>query len=132
MPRPKAKQPKKCPITLQQRLKRWIGKPVAITANDLSLEPGQLTDVLKNGFIIVQNEKFVPLSANYLTVFDVPKAGSFRRAGIRTTFDSEGMFDDIQMIKAGKDFIELQSDDPQQQQQRILMPLNKVVGIFSI
>ena len=122
--------PKQSPIRLQQRLRGFIGKSVAITANGLSLEPGILTKVLQSTFIIVQNERFVPLSTNTIHVINIPKARRFTPAGVRTTFDAGGLFDDIQLIRIGSNFIEVQRSADARG--RYFIPLNKVVGLFRI
>lgn len=122
--------PRQSPITMQQRLRRWVGKNVTIRANNLSLEPGKMTRVFPTTFIVVQGERFVPLSLNFIIVHQVAKAKVFTRAGVRTTFDAEGLFDDIQLVKIGKDFIELQREG--EARDRYLIPLNKVEGIFKV
>jgi len=123
------KYPKKLPIKLQERLHRYAGRSVGIHAEGLSLEPGKLTKVFKT-FIIVQGERFVPRSTNYIQVFDVPRSAAFYRVGVRTTFDASGIFDDVQLVLIGKDFIELQTGD--ESNDRYLLPLNKVVGLFGL
>ena len=125
-----SKYPKQVPITLQQRLRKAIHSSVAITAEGLALEPGILMKVFKSTFIIVQNERFVPRSTNYIHILGLPKASTYKRAGVRTVFDAGGLFDDIGVVKIGKDFIEVQPNNDTSG--RYLIPLNKVVGLFAI
>jgi len=124
------KFPEQSPITMQQRLRRFIGRNVSITASNLSLEPGRLTKVFKSTFIVVQGERFVPLSTNFIVVHNVPRAKRFFKAGVRTTFQASGMFDNIQLVHIGANFIKLQRTGTSKE--RILIPLNKVEGLFSV
>ncbi|MEC0259144.1 hypothetical protein [Paenibacillus lautus] len=117
-------------ITLQQRLASLTGHLVEINAPNTGLEPGRLQRVFPKNFIKVQGELFVPSSLNSVRVFDVKPPVKTMRVGVRTTFPTRGAFNRIRLIRIGADFIELLAKD--KNRSRILIPLNKVEGIFPV
>ncbi|GAB6929247.1 hypothetical protein JCM10914A_32300 [Paenibacillus sp. JCM 10914] len=117
-------------ITLQQRLALLTGHLAEINAPNSGLEPGRIQRVFPNRFIKVQGELFVPLSLNSIRVFNVSPPRRSIPVGIRTTFPTGGAFNRIRIVRIGTDFIELLGKD--KNRSRILLPLNKVEGIFPI
>lgn len=117
-------------LTLQRRLSSLIGHLVEVNAPNTGLEPGRLQRVFPKNFIKVQGELFVPQSLNSIRVFDVKPPGKTTLVGVRTTFPTRGAFNQIRLVRIGSDFIELLAKD--KNRSRILLPLNKVEGIFPV
>lgn len=115
-------------ITLQQRLASLTGHLVEVNAPHTGLEPGRLQRVFPKNFVKVQGELFVPSSLNSVRVFDVKPPKRTVLVGVRTTFSTRGAFNRIRLVRIGADFIELLAKD--KNRSRILLPLNKVEGIF--
>ena len=72
----------------------------------------------------------MPSSLNSVRVFDVKPPGKTVLVGVRTTFSTRGAFNRIRLVRIGADFIELLAKD--KNRSRILLPLNKVEGIFPV
>lgn len=115
-------------LTLQQRLASLTGHLAEINAPNTGLEPGRLQRVLPKNFILVQGELFVPASLNSIRIFDVKRPKRTVPVGVRTTFSASGAFDRMRLVRIGSDFIELLGKD--KNRSRILLPLNKVEGIY--
>ncbi|MGG3283092.1 hypothetical protein [Paenibacillus solani] len=122
--------PRNHELTLQRRLSSLIGHLVEINAPNTGLEPGRLQRVFPKNFIKVNGELFVPQSLNSIRVFDVKPPGKTTVVGVRTTFLTRGAFNQIRLVRIGSDFIELLAKD--KNRSRILLPLNKVEGIFPV
>lgn len=120
--------PRKPQATLQRRLSSLLGHLVEINAPNSGLEPGRLQRVFSRNFIKVHGELFVPHSLNSIRVFDVKPPGKTTLVGVRTTFSTRGAFNRMQLVGIGTDYIELLAKD--KNRSRILLPLNKVEGIF--
>lgn len=117
-------------ISLQQRLAQLTGRLVEINAARLALEPGRLQRVFKNNFIQVQQELFVPTSLNSIRIFGISLPPSSILIGLRTTFPSGNAFNQLKLVQIGLDFIEVQTKG--KNPSRILLPLNKIEGLFRI
>ncbi|UHA75557.1 hypothetical protein [Paenibacillus sp. 481] len=122
--------PVKRPISLIQRLEQLIGKQVEIVGSNLALEPSPLQSTCGTTFITVNNELIIPSSLFYVHVFKVPRATKTHRVGLRTAFDSNGLFDDVLLVLMGKQFIEVQPRKALHE--RYLLPLPQVLGIFDL
>ncbi|ANY72497.1 hypothetical protein BBD41_07800 [Paenibacillus ihbetae] len=117
-------------ISLQQRLASLVGHLAEINGPNMGLEPGRLQRVLKNPLIVVKGELFVPASLESIRVFDVKPPKRTIRVGVRTTFSTGSAFNRIRLVRIGTDFIELLAKD--KNRSRILLPLNKVEGIYQV
>lgn len=115
-------------ITLQQRLASLTGHLVEINAPHTVVRARRLQRVFPKNFVKVQGELFVPSSLNSIRVFDVKPPMRTVLVGVRTTFPTRGAFNRIRLVRIGADFIELLAKD--KNRSRILLPLNKVEGIF--
>ncbi|KOR88097.1 hypothetical protein [Paenibacillus solani] len=122
--------PRNHELTLQRRLSSLIGHLVEVNAPNTGLEPGRLQRVFPKNFIKVHGELFVPQSLNSIRVFDVKSPGKTTLVGVRTTFPTRAAFNQIRLVKIGSDYIELLAKD--KNRSRILLPLNKVEGIFPV
>ncbi|TVY08493.1 hypothetical protein FPZ49_18455 [Paenibacillus cremeus] len=113
-------------MDLMERLAMHLKMEVALQAEGFESDPGVL-DKVGRRFIQVNDQYFVPHTLQEIVLLGLPYKGTGTQINLRTTY---GGLIPASLIRTGTDFVEIiryrQEDE---EDLRLLIPLNKVIGI---